>query len=60
MAYTSNNILKTPHKYNHTQYQPRKLNILNVYKLKCNDYPKFHIAQTGRSFITQYTEHVKH
>ena len=25
-----------------------------VYKLKCNDYPKYCIGQTGRSFKTRY------
>ena len=30
-----------------------------VYKLKCNDCPNYYIGQTGRSFKTQYTEHIK-
>ena len=31
----------------------------SVYKLKCNDCPKYYIGQTGRSFKTRYTEHIK-
>ena len=30
-----------------------------VYKLKCNDCPKYYIGQTGRSFKTWYTEQIK-
>ena len=28
-------------------------------KLKCNDCPNYYIGQTGRSFKTRYTEHIK-
>ena len=30
-----------------------------VYKLKWDDCPKYYIGQTGRSFKTRYTEHIK-
>ena len=30
-----------------------------IYKLICNDCPKFYIGQTGRNFQTRYFEHIK-
>ena len=51
-AYTTNNTLqrhftnKTTHSNKHEKH-------------KCSDCPKFYIGQTGRSFITRYTEHIK-
>ena len=56
IAYTTNNTLQR-HLTNKTKHE--KHTSTGVYKLKCNKCPKFYIGQTGRSFKTRYTEHVK-
>ena len=46
---------------NITRYNVKqeKYTSTGTYKLKCNECPKLYIDQTGRSFKTQYTEHIK-
>ena len=51
IAYTTN---KTTHNTKHEKHTSTL-----VYKLKCNDCSKYYIGQTGRSFKTRYTEHIK-
>ena len=60
IAYTTNNTLKR-HLTNKTTHDTKheKHTSTSVYKLKWNDCTKFYIGQTGRSFKTQYTEHIK-
>ena len=36
-----------------------KYNKTGVYKLNCNDCNSFYIGQTGRSFSSRYSEHLK-
>ena len=59
-AYTTNNTLQR-HLTNKTTHNTKleKHTSTCVYKLKCNDCPKFYIGQTGRSFKTQYIEHIE-
>ena len=59
IAYTTNNTLKR-HLTNKTTHTIHEKHIsTGVYKLKCNDCPNYYIGQTGRSFKTRYTEHIK-
>ena len=59
IAYTTNNTLKrhltskTIHNTKHEKHAST-----GVYKLNCNDCPKYYIGQTGRYFKTRYTEHI--
>ena len=50
IAYTTNNTFQRhlTNKTTHNTKQEEHMSTV-VYKLKCNDFPKFYIGQTGRS-----------
>ena len=57
IAYRTTNII-TKH-INNTNTDIDKYNKTGVYKLNCNDCNSFYIGQTGRSFSSRYSEHLK-
>ena len=57
MAYRTNNTIRKH--VNNTNKDIDTYSKTGVYKLNCSDCHQFYIGQTGRSFSSRYSEHLK-